>query len=467
MRKYLILSFLCVTLFASAQVELRLPAIISDHAVLQQNSEIKLWGWAPATWSVKISCSWNPTDTISVISASDFTWSAFVKTPQASNTAHSITFISNNQRITVNDILIGEVWLCSGQSNMEMTFNWYSGILDAGDDVENSANREIRFFKTPRAFNNFPQTNQVGEWVVCTPETVKDMSVIGYYLGKRINEITQQPVGLIASYWGGTCVQSWMPEEIFKKSEELNKAANNLSPVFWAPVAPSVIYNAMIYPFLSYSIAGTIWYQGEGNTEQPQDYGNLFTNMITGWRENFNNDFPFYFVQIAPWSGYGGISGALLQEQQASALVLPKTGMINVGDLVDDITDIHPRMKKAVGNRLADLVLKEQYGADNLQPYHPRISNVSFDKNYRAYVTVTSIDKLTCKDKEIKNFQIAGDDEVFYPATAVLKKDGSITLTSKQVKNPVAVRYCFTNDAMPNLFDVNGLPLLPFRTDNW
>ena len=140
--------------------------------------------------------------------------------------------------------------------------------------------------------------------------------------------------------------------------------------------------------------------------------------------------------------------------------------MIGVGDLVDNIQDIHPKLKQAVGNRLADLVLKEQYGVSNLQPYHPRFSNFKIDRN-KVNISLASIGKLSCKDKEIKNFQLAGEDKVFYPATAVLEKSGSITLTSKQVKNPVAVRYCFTNDAMPDLFDASGLPLLPFRTDKW
>ena len=469
MRKYFVLSFLCMAILcmampAKAQPALRLPAIFSDHAVLQQNSEVKLWGWAPCTWPVRISCSWNPNDTVSVMPAKDCTWVVSIKTPEASETSHTITFVSDKQKITINDILIGEVWLCSGQSNMEYSFSW--GTAGAGDDVAQSTNRTIRFFQISHLYNNFPQTNSDGEWKICTPETVNEMSVLGYYLGKRIHEATRRPVGLIASYWGGTCVQAWMPQEVFTGNEELNKVAGNLSPVSWAPVAPSVIYNAMIHPLIPYRIAGTIWYQGEANTEQPQDYGKLFTGLIESWREMFNNDFPFYFVQIAPWNGYGGISAAILREQQESALSLPKTGMIGVGDLVDDITDIHPRMKPAVGNRLADLVLKEQYGMNNLQPYHPRFSNVTINKD-KVNISITSTGKLTCKGKEIKHFQIAGEDKVFYPATTVLEKNGTITAASAQVKNPVAVRYCFTNDAMPNLFDVNGLPLLPFRTDKW
>jgi sialate O-acetylesterase len=345
-----------------------------------------------------------------------------------------------------------------------MEYSFRDGPIDVGDAVAQSANKEIRFFRISHLYNSFPQTNSDGEWKVCSPETVKDMSVVGYYVGKRINDATHSPVGLIASYWGGTCVQVWTPNEVFSKDEDLNKAANNLSPVSWAPVAPSVLYNAMIYPLIPYRVAGTVWYQGEGNTEQPQNYGKLFIAMIKSWREAFQNDFPFYFIQIAPWSGYGGLSGAILREQQESALSLPQTGMIGVGDLVDNIKDIHPKMKQAVGNRLADLVLKEQYGVNGLQPYHPRFSKFNVNKD-KVTVFVKSVGKLICKDKEIKNFQIAGEDKVFYTATATIEKNGVITLTSNQVKNPVAVRYCFTNDAMPNLFDVNGLPLLPFRTD--
>jgi sialate O-acetylesterase len=441
-----------------------LPAIISNHAVLQQSSDVQLWGWAPSTSPVKISCSWNPTDTVSVTPAKDWTWITSVRTPKAGG-PYTITFCSDKQKIIINDILIGEVWLCSGQSNMEYNFTW-AKVLDAGDAVAQSANNEIRFFQLSHKYDNFPQTNSDGEWKVSAPETVMNMSVAGYFFGKKINETTKSPVGLIASYWGGTNVQAWTPKDVFDRDLDLKKAADDFKPVSWAPVEPSVIYNAMIYPILNYKISGTIWYQGESNTDQPKEYGKLFAGLIKGWREKFNNDFPFYFVQIAPWKGYGGISAALLREQQEATLSLPKTGMIVVGDLVNDITDIHPRIKREVALRLANMVLKEQYGLTGLQPYFPRFAKMTIQKN-KAYITVTSIGKLNCKEKSIKSFQIAGSDKVFYPAIAGIEKNGSIMLYSKMVKNPVAVRYCFINDGMPNLFDVNSLPLIPFRTDNW
>ena len=465
MKKTLLLLCCFIALYAAAQPALRLPAIISNHAVLQQASDVKLWGWGPSTYPVKISCGWNPADTIFANPGKDCAWSTSVKTPKAGG-PYSITFISGNQKVVIDDILIGEVWLCSGQSNMEYSFSWPQGVLDAGDAVAKSANNEIRFFQISHLYNAYPQTNCDGVWKVCSPETVKDMSVVGYFFGKKINEQTKSPVGLIASYWGGTSVQVWTPKQTFDRDPELVKAANNLKPVSWSPVEPSVIYNAMIYPLVPYRIAGAIWYQGEANTDNPEVYGKLFAANIKSWREVFQNDFPFYFVQIAPWSGYGGISAALLREQQEASLALPKIGMVVVGDLVDNVKDIHPRIKKEVANRLVNMVLKEQYGVSGLQPYFPHFSTFTINKS-KAIISVTSIGKLTCKEKEIRSFQIAGDDKKFYPATAVIEKNGAIVVSNKEVQNPVAVRYCFTNDGMPNLFDTNGLPLVPFRTDKW
>ncbi len=430
---------------------------------MQQLSNVKLWGWARSTSPVKISCSWNPADTVYATPAKDWTWDIAVKTPKAGG-PYTITFMSDKQKIVIHDILIGEVWLCSGQSNMEFNFTW--GVNDVGDAVEKSTNNEIRFFELSHQFNNFPQTDCQGEWKISKPETVKTMSVIGYFFGKKLNAMTKAPVGLIASYWGGTCVQAWTPKEVFDQNQELKKAADNLTPVSWAPVEPSVIYNAMIYPFINYRIAGAIWYQGEGNTEQPQEYGKLFAGLIKGWRKKAQSDMPFYYVQIAPWNGYGDLSAALLREQQETALALPKTGMVVVGDLVDDLTNIHPKIKQEVGNRLANMVLKEQYGFNALQPYFPRFTKLIIQKN-TAKISVISLGKLTCKGKNIKGFQVAGSDKIFYPAIAVVEKDGSISLTSKFVKIPVAARYCFTNDGVPNLFDTNDLPMIPFRTDNW
>jgi sialate O-acetylesterase len=460
---FFILIFLSFSLSASAQWAFRLPAIISNHAVFQQSADVKLWGWAQSGSAVKISCSWNPTDTVKAEPGKDWKWEATVKTPKAGG-PYSVTFISSTQKVVINDILIGEVWLCSGQSNMEYAFNWESKPLDVGDEVAQSANNQLRFFQLSHKYNSFPQADTDGEWKISSPETTPSISVAGYFFGKKLNQTMKTPVGMIASYWGGSCVQAWTPSEVYQQNTELKKLAEDTKPVNWAPVSPSVIYNAMLQPLVNYKIAGAIWYQGEANTGEPQNYSKLFEGLITGWRKAFKNDFPFYFVQIAPWSGYWKNSSAYLREQQEAVLSLPKTGMITVGDLVDNINDIHPRIKKEVGLRLVNLALKEHYGVQDINPYSPVYKSFSIKKD-KAIIQFTTIGKLMCKAKTPANFQLAGDDNVFYPAVAKIEKDGSITVSSKEVKAPAAVRYCFTNDAMPDLFDVNGLPLVPFRTD--
>ncbi len=463
MKKLIIATFCIFSMFASAQWAFRLPAIISNHAVFQQSADVKLWGWAQSGNTVKIVCSWNPTDTVKTEPGKDWKWETTVKTPKAGG-PYTITFISSTQKVVINDILIGEVWLCSGQSNMEFAFNWQLGVLDAGDEVAKSANNQLRFFQLSHTYSNFPKENSDGEWKISSPETTPSMSVAGYFFGKKLNETVKVPVGMIASYWGGTNVQSWTPNEVYQQDNELEMLAEDTKPVNWAPTAPSIIYNSMLYPLINFRIAGAIWYQGEGNTGEPQNYGKLFEGLITGWRKAFNNDFPFYFVQIAPWNGYWKNSAAYLREQQETALSLPKTGMITVGDLVDDIKDIHPRIKKEVGMRLVNLALTEQYGITGLNPYSPTFQSITIKKD-KINIKIKSVGKLTSKVKSPANFQISGIDNQFYPAIAKIEKDGTITVSSKSVKVPVAVRYCFTNDAMPDLFDVNGLPLVPFRTD--
>jgi len=223
----------------------------------------------------------------------------------------------------------------------------------------------------------------------------------------------------------------------------------------------------MIHPLTRYRIAGTIWYQGEANVaSEANQYNQLFTGFIEGWRYAFQNNFPVYYVQIAPCNYYDGIKAAYLREQQESGLKLPGTGMISVADLVDDVTNIHPSKKRAVGERLSNLALKEQYGKKEFQPYSPHFDRMTIKDN-KVLVSVNSLAKLSSKGQKVTNFQLSGADQQFYPASAILEKDGSIQVTSPNVKKPVAVRYCFTNEATSNLFDSNKLPLLPFRTDNW
>jgi sialate O-acetylesterase len=452
------------TLQANAQLALRLPSILSDHAVLQQSSDVKLWGLGPGAMEVSIVADWNSKDTITIPIGADCLWETTLKTPKAGG-PYSIRFICGKQSITINDILTGEVWLCSGQSNMEFNAHW--GISDAGDAASTCNNKEIRFFQVQQNYDSYPLSDCKGEWKVCDTTTMPAFSSIGYFFGRKLNDCLKVPVGLIGSYWGGTCIEAWMPKEAFGNNADLKKINASIEPYGWAPKGATELYNAMIHPLTNYKPAGVIWYQGEANVaNEPDDYGKLYRAMVQSWRSEFQSGLPVYSVQIAPWNGYEGIKAAFLREQQEDCLSLPETGMISVADLVNDVSNIHPQQKRAAGERLANLVLTEYYAQTGLQPFSPHFVSWTVQHN-KAIVSIRSLGRLIGKTKTIANFQLAGSDRKFYPATAIIDKKGHIILVAKQVTVPVAVRYCFTNDAIPDLFDINGLPLPPFRTDKW
>lgn len=464
MRIRIVICLLFIAGYASGQLPLRLPSILSDHAVMQQDASVKVWGWGPGSMTVAIVCSWAPHDTVFAQIGADCEWQATIKTPKAGK-PYAIEFRCGQQKITLQDIVLGEVWLCSGQSNMEFNMKW--GITDAGDFQSNCRNNQIRFFQVKQAYDKFPQTNCDGEWVICDENSAASFSSVGYFFGRRLNERMNVPVGLIGSYWGGTGIQTWMPSEVFQENPQLQKFTKNIEAYGWAPKGATLLYNAMIYPLTAYRISGVIWYQGEANVAtEHSDYSELFMAMISSWRKAFANDFPIEFVQIAPCSYYQGINAAYLREQQEMALKLPKTGMVSVADLVDDVSNIHPGKKRMVGERLANLALVSQYGLLDLQPYSPSFERMTI-RSGEVIITVKSVGSLSCGKIDVENFQIAGRNRHFYSGKASISDDGTIRVHAPEVKKPVAVRYCFTNDAIPGIFDTNGLPLLPFRTDNW
>jgi len=466
MKSALFLVFSLASFVINAQnIPIRLPNIISDHAVLQQSSEVSVWGWGPSTLDMSIVCSWSPLDTIKVLINDDCTWKAKLNTPKA-GTGYNLQFFVGNDKIIVSDVSIGEVWLSSGQSNMEMKTS--ENILDAGDALKVPKIDGIRFFQINKSYDIYPHSDLKGEWIVCDSTTVKNFSAVAFFFGLQINKMLQVPIGLINASWGGTSIQPWMPKTAFSNEVELNTESH--FGTAWAPQGTSILYNTMIFPLSQYKLAGVLWYQGESNAlnmREAINYGKLFKSMIRSWRKDFADDFPFYYVQIAPFDGYyPKDAAAYLREQQELALQMPKTGMVTIGDLVDNVKDIHPRIKASTGNRLANLALKEQYGFYKLQPYSPQYDTLRLDKQ-KVIISVKSVGKLTGNSKTINGFRIAGNDKIFYSAKAIIAKKGDIILQSNQVNNPVAVRYCFTNEEIPNLFDTNGLPLMPFRTDKW
>lgn len=453
---------LALALSILAHADVRLPAILGSHMVLQQNTEVKLWGWSDAGEKIKVNVSWDTT-TYATTGTSNAQWSLAVKTPAAGG-PHKIT-ISGQNTLVLEDVLIGEVWLCSGQSNMEMNVGW--GLTAYAEDVANATSKSIRFFHIPRTSAAYPQDDLKAHWVVCSPEEMKRFSAAGYFFGKKIHENLAVPVGLINASWGGTPAEVWTPAAEVENDTLLSAAAKKLKPSEWWPISPGAAYNGMIHPIVNYSLAGALWYQGESNVGQAATYTSLLTALINAWRRRWQQNFPFYFVQIAPYAGYGNSSSsAFLREAQTRVLALPGTGMIVTTDLVDDINDIHPKLKKEVGFRLANLALANIYGKKGIAYQTPMYKSMRLEKD-KIRITFNGADKgLVSKGGTPNGFYIAGEDRNFVPASARIEGN-TVVVWSKSVKRPVAVRFAFTNAAQPNLFSSEGLPVNGFRTDDW
>jgi len=451
-------------LFLSSQTfaQLRLPAIIGDHMVLQQNSTVKLWGWAGPSEEIMVKVSWD--DAVHKTTAGNGgRWELSFKTPAAGG-PHTITVKGRNESLTISDVLTGEVWVCSGQSNMEWSGS--QQLPQSLEEAPNATNTAIRFFYIPKTTSETPQDDVRAKWVVCSPPEMLKFSAIGYFFGEKINQVKGYPMGLINANWGGTAAEPWTPEEVVLQDPQLKDAASKLKPKAGWPEAPGLTYNAMIHPILRYDIAGVLWYQGESNVGTHATYASLFTRMIDAWRKGWGKAFPFYFVQIAPYDyGSDNVNGALLREQQTMASSFPRTGMVVISDLVDTVSDIHPRKKREVAMRLADLALADTYGMQGLNWKTPSYDGMTIEKD-RIRVRFRDVGSgLMVKGPAPTGFYIAGADGRFVPASAKLEKDNSVLVWSKEVKEPRQVRFGFTNTDMPNLFSREGLPVNLFRSD--
>lgn len=452
----------CVNfLWGDANADIRLPAIISNNMVLQQQSSVKLWGWGEPTEKLVVTTSWNRNIDSTMVNE-NAKWQLSIQTPAAGG-PYSIT-IKGNNTIVLENILIGEVWICSGQSNMEMNYYW--GIPQMKEEMSFTNNSSIRFFTIPKTTAENPQERGQGAWIQSDSNTVKSFSAVGYYFGKKLNTELDVPIGLINASWGGTPAEVWTPEEIINSDNILSEASQKLKPSKAWPITPGYTFNGMISPITNFSIAGSIWYQGEGNTETANSYQLLLTSMIKAWRQNWQKEFPFYFVQLAPFNYGNNHIAALLREAQTKTLSLSKTGMAVITDLADDTTDIHPKNKKDVGYRLAALALVDNYNKQLVSYKSPLFKTMEIEKSTIHLFFDADVSDFKINGKSPAGFYIAGADKIFYPAQIKLRDD-RIIASSKKVKSPVAVRYAFSNTAIGNIFNSDGLPLAPFRTDDW
>lgn len=464
MKNALLLSLpfiIALSLSTKTQANVSLPAIFGNHMVLQQKAEITIWGWGKPFEEVSVTGSWDGI-TVSTKVPNTASWKVKINTPAAGG-PYTLT-VKGYNTLVIEDILIGEVWLCSGQSNMEWSAR--IGIDNAEEEVKNAQYPEIRFFSVSHKTADGEQLDLEGEWKICSPETMIDFSATAYFFGRELNSKLKIPVGLINSSWGGTPAEVWINPEAIQKSPTLAENATAMTEVEWGPTKPGKTWWTMIEPLVPFKIAGTIWYQGESNVGFPIAYTELFSTLIADWRSAWGYDFPFYYAQIAPFTYGRTLEGGLLREAQRLALAVPNTGMVVTSDFVGDVKDIHPRNKFEVGKRLANWALNKNYGFDQIPVSGPIYKEMKVENGQIRILFDYAEEGLMMKGKELTHFEIAGEDGRFVAAQA--KIDGhTVVVKAKTVKKPVAVRFALDNTAEPNLFNKSGLPASCFRTDNW
>jgi len=461
--KHILLTLVLLSLFNMNMFgKIILPSVFSDNMVLQQNSKVAIWGWSDPGETVRIVASWNSKDTIKVKADNTSAWKTTIPTIGAGG-PYSIKILGNG-KVELKNVMLGEVWICSGQSNMEMSVNWK--LINGEEEAAKANNPNIRIFHVQKIGADYPQQTCNATWTLCTPETMRATSATGYFFARQLQQKLNVPVGIIVSAWGGTPAEVWIEKSRIENDQVLNRHKYSEHLDGW-PGTPGVLYNSMIAPVVPYGIAGAIWYQGESNCGNYQIYSALMKTLIENWRADFKKDFPFYLVQIAPYDyGDKGTSEYIREQEEIITKTVPNTGMVVISDLVDNIKDIHPKNKLDVGKRLANYALAETY-KQNIGAYKsPMYQSMQVEKGKVRLSFDNILTGLKCTGKTPEKFMIAGEDKNFVPAIA--KMDGNtIILSSKLVKTPVAVRFCFDDTSMPDVFSTEGLPLAPFRTDKW
>lgn len=450
---------LAVALFAvsAAWADVTLPRVISDGMVLQRDAELPIWGKAAAGERVTVKLA----DSQATATADkDGHW--MVRLPALPAGGPHTMSIQGNNSITLKNVLIGEVWVCSGQSNMEWPM---SRVNDSEQEIASANYPQIRLFRVTRKKADEELDDVEATWQATSPKSVEDFSAVGFLFGRYLHKHLNVPIGLIESAWGGTPAEHWTPASAFAADASLKETSDH-PHAQEVMKTPSVLYNGMIAPLIPYAIRGAIWYQGESNVPMGEHYHKLFSSMITGWRNEWGQgDFPFLYVQIAPWK-YEKIDGwppegcPLVREGQLQTLALPNTGMVVTMD-IGNVEDIHPTNKQEVGRRLGLAARAIAYG-ESLVYSGPVFKSMTTDGD-RAVAHFDHVGGgLMADSGDLTTFEIAGDDGKFVPAKARIDGD-TVVVQSAEVAEPKAVRYAWKDDAVPNLFNKEGLPASPFR----
>lgn len=492
----LLLSLLSLSLFG----EVSLPNIFGDHMVLQRDQDNPIWGAASPGEVVSVSIS---DQNHTTIANQQGKWKLLLS-PLPAGGPHTLE-IKGKNTLYFEDVLIGEVWFCSGQSNMEWAV---SRINHSEVELATASNPQIRLITIAKNGTQIPQDNIEGQWTTATAQSVSNFSAVGFLFGKRLQAALNVPIGLIDNSWGGSAAEAWVPREVLQRAgtfddyiktmdercsqytDEIHatkiaefknwEASGKPEPRLRWPndprygqQRPANIYNGMVHPLMGYGIKGVIWYQGESNTSRSDQYRELFPLMISTWRDIWKQgDFPFYWAQLTYFheevtDPNADSWWARLREAQTMARSLPSTGEAVIID-VGEGRDIHPRDKQTVADRLARHALSKDYGFEMASDSPSFASMVADGNSIRISFNSVSRGGLRAFDvTNVRGFRIAGEDRKFVWADAQIIGKNKVRVSSDSVVNPVAVRYAWADNPVANLEDRNGLPVTPFRTDDW
>jgi len=448
--------------------KIKLPAIIGNNMVLQQQSNVPLWGVAKANTIVKIISSWNR-KVYKIQSDATGHWKLKISTPVAGG-PYEITF-DDGSLLVLRNILIGEVWVCSGQSNMEISMMGYKNqpILNSNDILMKADNPNLHLFVVKRAVSNTPLDDCKGSWETSTPESASSFSAVGFQFAKMLQEILKVPVGIIQTTWGGTQIQAWMDKTSLASfpNAKIPMPGDTLKADGWRQ--PTCLFNGMISPIIGFGIKGFLWYQGENNVlNHPSDYDKLMQSMVQEWRILWQRDtLPFYYVQIAPYKYLTDRDSVpILQERQQKAQnEIPHSGMVVSIDKGNEFT-VHPPDKTTISKRLLYWALGDTYQKKGIAYESPLYKDMKKEGNAINISFTNTSHGFTSHDQPINGFEIAGADRIFHPANATIYKN-TIQVKSDEISDPIAVRYAFKDWVVGNLYNTEGLPIAPFRTDNW
>lgn len=488
--RWLAVALLTLALLPAARPDVRLPALFTDHMVLQQGLDLPVWGWADEGERVTVTFRGQEK---TATAAAGGRWEVRLK-PLKASAEPAVLTVAGKNRLEVKDVLVGEVWICSGQSNMQWPM---SAAYEPAADIAAAANPLIRLFYVPRVKSQTPLTDVKATWQECTPATVKEFSAVAYYFGRSLEFARRVPIGLVHTSWGGSPAEVWIRQEVLAANPEYRRDlldAGTAAYQRWEeakaeaarqgknppgmPWRPCELYNGMIAPLLPFAIRGAIWYQGESNAGRAWQYRTLFADMIRNWRQDWGQgDFTFLAVQLAPWdfgrkrtleqitAAPGDSAWAELREAQNLAThVLPKVGVAVITD-VGDKDDIHPKRKEPVGQRLARLARAIAYG-EKIVPTGPLYKGMRVEGD-RVILAFNHVGEgLEARGGDLTGFAIAGADQKFVWARAEVQ-GRTVVVSSPQVPQPVAVRYGWADFPVVNLYNSLGLPASPFRTDDF